>query len=54
VEVSVHRKSYTTLLVDTKGNNGKENMIQCQDGGFIGPNLFTLNIPQVDIIVCVF
>ncbi|KAK7354585.1 hypothetical protein VNO80_20050 [Phaseolus coccineus] len=48
VEVNVHRKSYSTLLVDTKGNNGKENMIQCQDGGFIGPNLFTLHIPQID------
>ncbi|XP_027901760.1 uncharacterized protein LOC114162163 isoform X2 [Vigna unguiculata] len=48
VEVSVHRKSYSTLLVDMKDKNGKENMIQCQDGGFIGPNLFTLQIPQID------
>ncbi|KAG4990764.1 hypothetical protein JHK87_024221 [Glycine soja] len=46
VEVSVHRKSYSTQLVDMKDNNGKENMIRAQDGGFVGLNLFTLRIPQ--------
>ncbi|KAH1232304.1 Inter-alpha-trypsin inhibitor heavy chain H1 [Glycine max] len=48
VEVSVHRKSYSTQLVDMKDNNGKENMIRAQDGGFVGLNLFTLRIPQID------
>ena len=50
MEVSVHRKSYSTQLVDMKDNNGKENMIRAQDGGFVGLNLFTLRIPQVNII----
>ncbi|KAK7411845.1 hypothetical protein VNO78_03288 [Psophocarpus tetragonolobus] len=49
VEVSVHRKSYSTKLIDMKeDSNGKENMIQAQYGGFVGPNLFTLQIPQID------
>ncbi|TKY72884.1 Inter-alpha-trypsin inhibitor heavy chain H1 [Spatholobus suberectus] len=48
VEVSVHRKSYSTQLVDMKDSNGKANMIRAQDGGFLGHNLFTLNVPQID------
>nr|KYP62199.1 Inter-alpha-trypsin inhibitor heavy chain H1 [Cajanus cajan] len=48
VEVTVHRKSYSTKLVDLKDNNGEENMILAQNGGFIGPNLFTLSIPKID------
>ncbi|RDX77017.1 Inter alpha-trypsin inhibitor, heavy chain 4, partial [Mucuna pruriens] len=48
VEVSIHKKSYSTQLVDMKDNNGKGNMIRAQDGGFLGPNLFTLKIPQID------
>ncbi|KAL2327289.1 hypothetical protein Fmac_020716 [Flemingia macrophylla] len=48
VEITVHRKSYSTKLVDLKDNNGEENMIQAQNGGFIAPNLFTLSIPKID------
>ncbi|KAK7328766.1 hypothetical protein VNO77_22885 [Canavalia gladiata] len=48
VEVSVHRKSYSTQLVDMNDNNGKEKMIQVQDGGFLKPDVFTLTIPQID------
>ncbi|XP_027338364.1 von Willebrand factor A domain-containing protein DDB_G0286969-like [Abrus precatorius] len=47
VEIGVHRKSYTTQLVDMKDNNGKVNMIQAQDGGFLKPNVFTFNISQI-------
>lgn len=48
MEVSVHRRSYSTQLVDMNDNNGKENMTRAQDGGFLAPNLFTLHIPQID------
>ncbi|KAK7281314.1 hypothetical protein RIF29_09182 [Crotalaria pallida] len=48
VEVTVHRKSYSTQLVDMEDNNGKESGIQAQNGGFLTPNIFTLNIPQID------
>ncbi|KAK7304010.1 hypothetical protein RJT34_14991 [Clitoria ternatea] len=48
VEVSVHRKTYSTQLVDMKDKNGKENMIQTQDGGFLTSNVFTMGIQQID------
>ncbi|KAJ1437118.1 von Willebrand factor, type A [Sesbania bispinosa] len=48
VEVSVHRKSYSTQLIDMEDNNGKENVFLAQDGGFLKANVFTLTIPQID------
>ncbi|KAJ1439938.1 von Willebrand factor, type A [Sesbania bispinosa] len=48
VEVSVHRKSYSTQLIDMEDNNGKENVTLAQDGGFLKANVFTLTIPQID------
>ncbi|XP_057429723.1 uncharacterized protein LOC130722881 isoform X2 [Lotus japonicus] len=48
VEVSVHRKSFSTQLVDMEDNNGKENVTRTQDGGFLKPDVFTLTIPQID------
>lgn len=47
MEVSVHRKSFSTQLVDMEDNNGKENVTRTQDGGFLKPDVFTLTIPQV-------
>ncbi|XP_061362509.1 uncharacterized protein LOC133306238 [Gastrolobium bilobum] len=47
VEVSVHRKTYSTQLVDMEDNNGKGNWTRAEDGGFLKPNLFTLNIPEI-------
>ncbi|KAI4344623.1 hypothetical protein L6164_011828 [Bauhinia variegata] len=48
VEVSVRRKSYSTQLVALEDNNAKENAIRAEDGGFLTPNIFTLNIPEID------
>lgn len=48
VEVSVHRKSYSTQLVDMEDKTGKDNVTRTQDGGFLKSNLFTLTIPQID------
>ncbi|XP_058757521.1 uncharacterized protein LOC131630796 isoform X2 [Vicia villosa] len=49
VEVSVHRKSYSTQLVDMEDQSGgKENVIRTQEGGFLKSNVFTLTIPQID------
>ncbi|KAE9608173.1 putative von Willebrand factor, type A [Lupinus albus] len=48
VEVSVHRKSYSTQLVDMEDTSDKESAIRAQNGGFLKPNIFTLNIPQID------
>ncbi|XP_054807551.1 uncharacterized protein LOC129309839 isoform X1 [Prosopis cineraria] len=47
VEVSGPRKSYRTqLLMDE--NNEKEYAIGAKQAGFIKPNIFTLNIPEID------
>ncbi|CAL0320252.1 unnamed protein product [Lupinus luteus] len=48
VEVRVHRKSYSTQLVDIEDTSDKESAIRAQNGGFLKPNIFTLNIPQID------
>lgn len=50
MEVSVHRKSYSTQLVDMEDNNVKENVTLDKYGGFLKPNVFTLTIPQVSDI----
>ncbi|KAF7837543.1 inter alpha-trypsin inhibitor, heavy chain 4-like isoform X1 [Senna tora] len=46
VEVSVHRKSYRTQLLRMDDNN-MENATRAKEGGFVKPNIFTLNIPEI-------
>ncbi|PNY09308.1 inter-alpha-trypsin inhibitor heavy chain H3 [Trifolium pratense] len=46
VEVSVHRKSYSTQLVDMEYKTGGKENVPTQEGGFLKPNMFTLTIPQ--------
>ncbi|XP_045788870.1 inter-alpha-trypsin inhibitor heavy chain H3-like [Trifolium pratense] len=48
VEVSVHRKSYSTQLVDMEYKTGGKENVPTQEGGFLKPNMFTLTIPQID------
>ncbi|MCI01090.1 inter-alpha-trypsin inhibitor heavy chain H3-like, partial [Trifolium medium] len=48
VEVSVHRKSYSTQLVDMEFKTGGKENVPTQEGGFLKPNVFTLTIPQID------
>lgn len=54
MEVSVHRKSYSTQLVDLEDQTGgKENVVRTHDGGFLKSNVFTLTIPQVLYSLCI-
>ena len=48
VEVSLHRKSYSTQVVDMEDKTGKQNVTGTKDGGFLKSNVFTLTIPQID------
>ncbi|KAI4335191.1 hypothetical protein L6164_013861 [Bauhinia variegata] len=48
VEVNVPRKSYSTQVVAMEDNNANANTTRAEDGGFLKPNIFTLNIPEID------
>lgn len=48
MEVTAHRKTYSTQLVVMEDNSVNENATIAQQGGFLKSNIFTLTVPQVN------
>lgn len=49
MEVEVPRKSYGTEFISKDNENGTENVVNAEGGGFLKAQIFTLTIPQASV-----